>query len=104
MIVEKDDKINDDFVKIYANTDARMKELGQTLKTPKSRKIYQILMDKELHTKEIGVILTKDESDTPSQKDDKDWIIDKYKQDEKWTCTNILQSSKIFDHSSRTRY
>ncbi len=62
MIVEKDDKIDDDFVKIYANTDARMKELGQTLKTPKSRKIYQILMDKELHTKEIGVILTKDEN------------------------------------------
>lgn len=51
------DHSNDNFVKIYANTDRRMKELGQVLKTPKSRRIYQILMDKELHTKEIGVIL-----------------------------------------------
>lgn len=57
MVAERDDTPNDNFVKIYANTDTRMKEIGQTLKTPKSRKIYQILMYKELHTKEIGMIL-----------------------------------------------
>lgn len=51
------DHNNDNFVNIYANTDRRMKELGQILKTPKSRRIYHILMDKELHTKEIGMIL-----------------------------------------------
>lgn len=58
----KDDKINDNFINIYSNTDTRMKELGQILKTPKSRKIYQILMDKELHTKEIGIILENSEN------------------------------------------
>jgi DNA-binding transcriptional ArsR family regulator len=62
VVAEKEDDPNDDFVKIYANTDSRMKELGQTLKTPKSRKIYQILMDKELHTKEIGMILENEEN------------------------------------------
>ena len=61
MVVEDKDP-NDNFVKIYSNTDERMKELGQTLKTPKSRKIYQILMDKELHTKEIGMILDNEEN------------------------------------------
>ena len=58
----KDDKIKDNFINIFSNTDTRMKELGQILKTPKSRKIYQILMDKELHTKEIGVILENSEN------------------------------------------
>jgi len=62
MASNKDHKINDNFINIYANTDTRMKELGQILKTPKSRKIYQILMDKELHTKEIGVILENSEN------------------------------------------
>lgn len=62
MVAEKGDESNDDFIKIYSNTDARMKELGQTLKTPKSRKIYQILMDKQLHTKEIGMILDQEEN------------------------------------------
>lgn len=58
----KDDKINDNFINIFSNTDARMKELGQIFRTPKSRKIYQILMDKELHTKEIGIILENSEN------------------------------------------
>ena len=62
MVGEKDEIPSDNFVKIFAITDARMKELGQILKTPKSRKIYQILMDKELHTKEIGIILDQDEN------------------------------------------
>jgi len=56
---EKDDNFDENFVKIYANTDTRMKELGQILKTPKSRRIYQILLDQELHTKEIGIIIDK---------------------------------------------
>ncbi len=62
MTSDKEEKINDNFINIFANTDSRMKELGQILKTPKSRKIYQILMDKELHTKEIGVILENSEN------------------------------------------
>lgn len=53
-------EFNDEFINIYANTDKRMQEIGQVLKTPKSRRIYQILMNKELHTKEIGIILDND--------------------------------------------
>jgi len=62
VVAEKDEIPIDNFVKIFAITDARMKEIGQILKTPKSRKIYQILMDKELHTKEIGMILENHEN------------------------------------------
>ena len=57
MVAQKDHGNNDNFIKIYANNDQRMKELGQILKTPKSLKIWQILQEKELHTKEIGMIL-----------------------------------------------
>jgi len=62
VVAEKENDPIDNFVKIYAITDARMKELGQTLKTPKSRRIYQILMYKQLHTKEIGMILDQEEN------------------------------------------
>ena len=62
MVAEKENDPIDNFVKIFAITDARMKELGQILKTPKSRRIYQILMEKQLHTKEIGIILDNDEN------------------------------------------
>lgn len=62
MVAEKENNPIDNFVKIFAITDARMKELGQILKTPKSRRIYQILMEKQLHTKEIGIILDNDEN------------------------------------------
>ena len=62
MVAEKENNPIDNFVKIFAITDARMKELGQILKTPKSRRIYQILMEKQLHTKEIGIILDHDEN------------------------------------------
>ena len=62
VVAEKDKIPIDNFVNIFAITDARMKELGQILKTPKSRKIYQILMDKQLHTKEIGMILENHEN------------------------------------------
>jgi len=62
VVAEKENDPIDNFVKIYANTDPRMKEVGQTLKTPKSRRIYQILMDKQLHTKEIGMILDNEEN------------------------------------------
>jgi len=57
VVAQKDHGNNDNFIKIYANNDQRMKELGQILKTPKSLKIWQILQEKELHTKEIGMIL-----------------------------------------------
>ncbi len=57
MVAQKDHGNNENFIKIYANNDHRMKELGQILKTPKSLKIWQILQEKELHTKEIGMIL-----------------------------------------------
>jgi len=62
VVAEKEEIPIDNFVKIFAITDARMKEIGQILKTPKSRKIYQILMDNELHTKEIGMILENHEN------------------------------------------
>ena len=57
MVAQKDHGNNENFIKIYANNDQRMKELGQILKTPKSLKIWQILQENELHTKEIGMIL-----------------------------------------------
>lgn len=47
----------DKFVKIFSNTDESMKEIGQILKTPTSRKIYKILQKQSCHTKEIGKIL-----------------------------------------------
>ena len=55
MLVESDENTEEreEFVKFYANSDERMKELGQILKTPKSRKIYQLLIHNELHAKEI---------------------------------------------------
>ena len=62
VVAQKDEIPIDNFVNIFAITDARMKELGQIFKTPKSRKIYQILMDKQLHTKEIGMILENHEN------------------------------------------
>jgi len=57
VVAQKDHGNSENFIKIYANNDQRMKELGQILKTPKSLKIWQILQEKELHTKEIGMIL-----------------------------------------------
>lgn len=44
-------------VRIYANNDEKMRELGNILSTTKSRTIYQILIEKELNAKEIGKLL-----------------------------------------------
>ena len=62
---DKDNNENNDeeeFVNFYSISDERMKELGQILKTPKSRRIYQLLIKKELHAKEIGIIIDCDEN------------------------------------------
>ncbi len=52
-----------DIVKIYSNDDEKMQKLGHILGTPKSRKIYGILIDKELNAKEIGKLI--DNEDNP---------------------------------------
>lgn len=49
-------------VKIYANNDERMRQLGNILSTAKSRKIYQLLIENELNAKEIGKLLEQDEN------------------------------------------
>lgn len=60
---EKEDDNNfKENIKIYANSDERMRDLGNILSTPKSRTIYQILTKCELNAKEIGKLLDHDEN------------------------------------------
>jgi len=49
-------------IKIYTNNDEWIRDLGNILATPKSRKIYQILIDNELNAKEIGKLLGNEEN------------------------------------------
>lgn len=49
-------------IKIYSSNDKMMRELGNILSTPKSRKIYQILIEKQLNAKEIGKLIENDEN------------------------------------------
>ncbi len=49
-------------IKIFAISDEKMRDLGNILSTPKSRKIYQILMKNELNAKEIGRMLSQEEN------------------------------------------
>lgn len=59
------DENNDDFdehVKIFGLTDKKMQEIGQILRTPKSRQILQILSTQELNAKEIGKIIDNDDN------------------------------------------
>ena len=55
-------KISDDFIKTFALDDKHIQELGQIIRTPKSRKILEILNGKEMHNKEIGKILDQDDN------------------------------------------
>lgn len=50
-------------LKIFSFDDKYMLELGQVIKTFKSKKMFELLAEKELHAKEIGKIL--DEDDNP---------------------------------------
>jgi len=58
---ENNDEI-DEQVKIFGLTDKRMQEIGQILRTPKSRQILQILSTQELNAKEIGKIIDNDDN------------------------------------------
>ena len=58
--MSKDEK---EYVKIYSLDDPHMLELGQVIKTMKSKNMFQILATKELHAKEIGKII--DNEDNP---------------------------------------
>jgi len=60
MTIPFDEKIV--VVKIYSNMDEQMTMLGQILTVPKSRKIYSILIEKELTIKEIGQIIDNEEN------------------------------------------
>jgi hypothetical protein len=59
-----DPKINerDNFIKIYSNNDEKIKLIGQILTAPKSRKIYEILINKSLNAKEIGKLIDNTEN------------------------------------------
>jgi len=49
-------------LKIYSNDDEKMQKIGQILSTPKSRKIYGILIDKSLNAKEVAKIIDNNEN------------------------------------------
>ena len=47
----------EEYVRVFSNTDERMHEIGQILSTPKSRKIYTILIEQQLNAKEIAKLV-----------------------------------------------
>lgn len=59
---EENNDVIDENVKIFGLTDERMQEIGQILRTPKSRQILQILSTQELNAKEIGKIIDNDDN------------------------------------------
>ena len=59
---EDDQDDIDEHVKIFGLTDKRMQEIGQILRTPKSREILHILSTQELNAKEIGKIIDNDDN------------------------------------------
>lgn len=44
-------------LKIYSNNDKLLRQLGTILSTPKSRRIYSLLIEKEMHAREIAKII-----------------------------------------------
>lgn len=52
----------DEVLKIYSNEDDRIQQLGQVLSTPTSRKIFQLLVENQLHAKEIGKLISGTEN------------------------------------------
>ena len=60
--ISDENDISDKNIKIYSSDDKKMRELGNILSTPKSRQIYQILIEKQLNAKEIGKLIDNDEN------------------------------------------
>jgi len=58
----KDISLDDNCLKIFSNDDEKMQKVGQILSSPKSRKIYGVLIDNELNAKEVGKIIDNDEN------------------------------------------
>lgn len=54
--------LDDNCLKIFSNDDEKMQKVGQILTSPKSRKIYGILIDCELNAKEVGKLVDNDEN------------------------------------------
>ncbi len=44
-------------LKTYSNTDELLRQLGTILSTPKSRRIYSLLIGKQMHAREIAKII-----------------------------------------------
>ena len=59
---EFNEKQIENSLKIYSNDDEKMQQVGQILSSPKSRKIYGILITRQLNAKEIGKIIDNDEN------------------------------------------
>ena len=57
---EKPDEV--DYLKIYSLDDEQMLQLGQIIKTFKSKKIFETLQNRELRAKEIGQLLEDDDN------------------------------------------
>jgi hypothetical protein len=55
-----DDPDSFEILKIYSNDDERLHKIGQILSTPKSRKIYGLLVTHELNATEIGRIINNE--------------------------------------------
>ena len=53
---------DDDFLKIYASDNEMLQKVCQLLSTPKSNKIYNTCMDKQLNAKEIAKIIEGDDN------------------------------------------
>ena len=54
---------SDNIIRIYSNDDEKMQKLGHVLGSSKSRRIYEILIDKQLNAKEVGKLV--DNEDNP---------------------------------------
>ena len=57
-----DISLDDNCLKIFSNDDEKMQKVGQILSSPKSRKIYGFLIDRELNAKEVGKLVDNDDN------------------------------------------
>lgn len=53
-------KLNGDFIRFFSNDDEKLQELGQILRTPTSRAIWQLLQGRDLRNSEIARTLKDD--------------------------------------------
>ena len=58
----EDISLDDNCLKIFSNDDEKMQKVGQILSSPKSRKIYGLLIDTELNAKEVGKLVDNNEN------------------------------------------